>query len=480
MLWPFGKRMKPQQEPPLLWLGNDSLTMHQAYEGFWISGSIGGGKTSGPADAICRALLAEGCGFLVLTAKPGEFARWQRLCEQTGRSADLVRAAPDTGWKCDLLNYEMTHPEGTSEAAAAMIRQLLELKDRQQGGAGGERYWTDASTRYARLMIETIYRAKDRVTFMDCYRFITSTAEDKEEAASDEWKRDSFCAECLLEMVAKKGFEDAQMMADVWLHEWAILSDKTRSILFSMILGVLDNFVNSISGSMVASGETNFTPDMIAAGKVCVLDMPVLKWREPGRFFQIMFKTLTQRATLRRDVTPDMKPVVVVQDEAQLFVTEFDVEVQTVARESRLVTMFITQSLPVLYEALGGGPKAEQMSHALIGNLQTKLLCQQSDKTTNQYFSELIGESIHHFMSGSNPTGDFDLVSDLFGLDQQDRKGSIGFNSQMRAEVLPSEFTKLRKGSKANGYVVDVIAFQGGRRFSNGKTWMKVAFQQRR
>src|SRR4051812_46173395 len=101
MFW----KKKPKAPPALLTLGNDPLTVHSGYEGYWISGSIGSGKTSGPTEALCRAWLAEGAGFCVLTAKPGEYERWVRLCAEMGRSRDLIRFAPGVGWKCDLLNY---------------------------------------------------------------------------------------------------------------------------------------------------------------------------------------------------------------------------------------------------------------------------------------------------------------------------------------------------------------------------------------
>ena len=489
MVWPFRKRSRKPEEPPLLWLGKDRITMRDLYEGVWISGSIGGGKTSGPAEAVCRALLEHESrpAFLVLTAKPGEGERWKRLCEQTGRARDLVIWGPGSGLTCDLLGYEMSQPQGSAQAGAAMVAAVMRLASRQSQGGGGENvFFEKTAERMTRSMIETIHFGTGSVSFADCYRFLTSAPNTLKERDDPEWREKSYCFQCVRAMGERAADLPASAVAlngETWLKEWPSLADKTRSIIHTMISTTIDYFLSSASADLISSGETNFPiGEFLSDGGVCVNGMDYLRYREPGRFFQIAAKMTVQRYALRRDVTPDLRPIVIVQDEAQLFVTDFDVECQTVARESRLVTMFITQSLPVLYEALGGGPKAEQQAQALVANLQNKYLCQSSCHTSNQVWSTMIGESLHHFMSGSMPTGSFDLFSDLCGLDQEDRKGSIGFNSQMRAEVLPSEFTKLKKGGPAHNNIVEAICFMGGKRFaSNGnKAWMKVEFQQKR
>jgi hypothetical protein len=269
------------------------------------------------------------------------------------------------------------------------------------------------------------------------------------------------------------------MYADFWLSEWPQLSEKTRSVGYTMTTNVLDKFLSGPIRDMVSSGKSNLTPDHIMDGAVVVLDMPVLKWREPGQFFQIIFKTLVQRAALRR-VNP-ARPVCLFMDEYQFFaVPEVDMMTQTVARQAKLITVAMTQNLPMLYAAMGGGEQARQRADGLIANLQTKIICANSCKQTNEFFSELLGHSKHLFLGGSSNFGDYDPWGDWMGNDNG-MKASGSFNEHWHPDVAPASFTKAAKGGKDSGFVVEAYVFQGGRRYPQNKnrTWVKHSFQQR-
>lgn len=481
MNWLKRWQMGRYSVPPLLTLSSgDEIALHQIYEGALIVGATGSGKTSGPGDALARALLREGAGFLVLCAKPDECARWGRLCQEAGRGADLRRIGPGSPLKCDILNYTLSHPDSSVEDAAQLLDTLVDVANRK-GAQGDEQFWLLFLQRIIRQMISLVWLGKQRASISDLYRVITSAPSSPEEVGSAEWRRSSFCAECLFDAAAKAEVlpqQDLGLCASFFTQEWPRLSEKTRSIGYTMATNILEKFLTGPVAEVVSSGVTNFTPDEIADGRVVVLDMPYLKWRDPGRFMQIMFKLLVQRSVLRRDASGDAKPVVIWQDEAQLFLTEQDIEVQTVARQSRLVNVVLTQSLPVMQEALGGGQRAEQQVQALIGNLQTKFVCQQSDTATNEFFSALLGKSKHLFMNGSMPTGDYDFVGDMFGI-QPEQRGSAGFSEQWHPDVPPETFTHLRKGGTQSGLIVDAICFMGGKRLSNGKTWVKASFRQK-
>ncbi len=454
----------------------DGITLHQLSEGVLVMGATGSGKTSGAGDLVARALLREGAGFCVLTAKADEYERWERLCKETGR--ECFRMGPGSPLKCDILNYELNRPEATVEDAAQLLDTLLTVANRKSSAQGDEQFWLLFLQKIIRWLITAVWLGKQRCSMTDLYRAITSAPTCPDDVINPDWRGSSFLAGCLMEAASKVDsvpHPDLGLCIAFWSEEWPRLSEKTRSIGYTMATNIIEKFITGPVAAISSSGETNFTPEHIMGGAVCVLDMPYLKWRDPGRFFQIMFKMIVQRAALRR-ANPS-RPVVVWQDEAQLFLTEQDIEVQAVARQSKLINVMLTQSLPVIYEALGGGPRAEQQAQALIGNLQTKFLCQQSDTTTNEYFAELLGRSKHMFMSGSVPMGDYDFIGDKLGLSTQ-QPGNMGFSEQWHYDVPPSEFVFLRKGGHINRCIVDAIVHQGGRVWSNGKTWIKAAFRQ--
>jgi hypothetical protein len=473
----------PRESAGLRLTGKDVITTHQLYEGTLITGSTGSGKSSGPGDTLARHFLRERAGMLVLCAKPTEFAYWSKICAEEGRSADLVRFAPGSGVTCDLLHAALAHPEATVADAEALLSQLMEVDARSSEGRGDEAYWRVSSSKCLRYAVQAVHSARGRASLSEVYQFLVSAPTSPAQVADPAWKGGSYAAAVLHEAGTKNpGDHDTGLMLDYWLSEWPSLSDKTRSIIYSMATNLLDKFTSGPVAGMVSSGETNLPPEAVfgdgeGPGKVVVLDMPTLTWGAPGGFFQITYKTLVQKAALRRDVSKSPRPLIVWQDECQQFLTEFDVQVQALARASRVAQVSITQSLPVLYGALGGGPKAEQQAKALIGNCQTKFLGQQSDKDTNDYFSAMLGQSLHLLMGGGTQSGGTDVVGELLGTARPQANAS--YSENLQNDYPPENFTRLRKGGPPD-YTVDCVVYQGGRRFSNGRTWLPVSFQQRR
>ena len=57
---------------------------------------------------------------------------------------------------------------------------------------------------------------------------------------------------------------------------------------------------------------------------------------------------------------------------------------------------------------------------------------------------------------------------------------TAGFAETFEFEVQPREFTRLRTGGPANGWMVDGILFQNGRMFqASGRTWLETSFRQK-
>lgn len=466
------KRSPSAPHPPEPEVLQGLLTLHQAYEGLLITGGTGSGKTTGPGAEAALNLLKHGAGFCVLCAKPDEFQRWAGYCE--GLDRPVIRFAPGTEAKCDLLAYELAHGEATVEAAAQLLDMLVEVASRTGSGQGDEPFWALFAQKIFRRAIATVWLAKGTCSLSDVYKLIVSAPESVKQAISDDWQKTSFCAECVNELHTRHGDTgDAKLCRDFWAVEWPNLSEKTRSVGYAMTTNVLDKFLSGAVAEMVSSGVSTVTPEHVMDGAIVILDMPVLKWREPGQFFQIIFKTLVQRAVLRR-VNPS-RPVVVWADEAQFFtVPEVDGMVQTVARQAKLINVVLTQNLPMLISAMGGSEKARHEVDGYIANFQTKVLCANACKETNEYFSKLLGDERQYMLSGGTQQK-YDLIADFMGQSQ----GHAHFQEQWQPAVRPEDFTRLRKGGAANGFTVEALITQGGRSFWTGKTWAKAAFRQR-
>lgn len=476
--WLAKKKQRPIVSDPIPGL----LNLHQAMEGVLIMGGTGSGKTTGPGAQMAVNLLQAGAGFLVLAVKPDEYARWKGYCQATGR--ECIRFAPGSGFCCDLLDYELSHGEATVEAAAGLLDILVEVSSRQSAGQGDERFWSLFAQKIFRRAIATIWYASGHCSLTSVYRLITSAPESLDQVQDAGWRQRSYCAESILKAAQRMAANpsithEVNLCGDFWLTEWPNLSDKTRSVGYTMTTNVLDKFLSGPVMQMVSSGRSNLTPEHIMGGACVVADMSVLRWREPGQFFQIIFKTLVQRAVLRRDVSRSARPVVIWADEAQFFLLpEMDGMVQTVARQARLISVVLTQNLPTLYAAMGGSEKARHQVDGWFANHSTKIIGANSCKLTNEFWSEVFGSSRHMFFNGSTTMGDYSLVGDMFG--DSGAKATGGFSEQWHPDVTPGAFTKLRKGGKENGFIVEAYLFQGGKRYpQNGnRTWVKTAFKQ--
>ena len=168
-----------------------------------------------------------------------------------------------------------------------------------------------------------------------------------------------------------------------------------------------------------------------------------------------------------------MRPTFLWADEAHFFINSHDVSFQSTARSSRACTVYLTQMLPSYTDNIGS------MTNALLGNLQTKIFHQNSDYSTNQYASEMIGKSFQKRKTSNYNSGQNNL-NRLYENENQD-KSSYGVSTTeiLEYEFLPIEFSKLAKGSWEYENVVEGLVYQGGRIWqANGKSFLKVVFWQ--
>lgn len=441
----------------------DAITLHQAYEGVLGIGSTGSGKTSTLAH-LMAALMRQGVGMLILTAKADDFEGIARIARETGRLHDLRRFTVGSRWKLDFLNWELNSPGGSIESGAQLMSDLVDFASRTSSQNSRDPFWPMASVRQIRMAMVPIWLAYQRCSVQDVYRYITSLPYSIEQKGTKEWV-ESICAQTLLKADAvpgNKGKEDLELAAEFAVNEFPRLGDKTSAGITATSMNALMKFMHGEVRDLVASGETNLSPDDVLAGRIVMADMPVLKYCEPGQFVQLVWKLLTIRACLRRDLAVNPRPVCIWADEAQLHATpKVDSMTQAVARSHRLINVAITQNLPLLESVIG----SREETHAWVSNLQTKPIFANGDKETNEYFSAMFGQE-KELMMGGGGQQQYSLVDDFWGRPQ----GNTNWHEQWLPAVRPEDFTRLRKGGSDFGYVVDCYCFQGGRKFSNAKT----------
>ena len=179
--------------PLLCFSPHDMHTVEDSFTGAQIFGMTGSGKTSGSAQALIRAMLQAGYGFLVLCAKPGEADLWRRYAKESGRASELL-VFGDNEHGFNFLNYEMSSPQGPASAnnAVELFRKMIEAGQLFQANAGGnQKFWDDSIKELLQYSIMALYSAYGYVNLDDIIQMSTS-APKQGELQQAQWRDDSF------------------------------------------------------------------------------------------------------------------------------------------------------------------------------------------------------------------------------------------------------------------------------------------------
>lgn len=452
-------------------------TIRDACEGTQIFGATGSGKTTGSGRHLAIQMLAKGFGGLVLCAKGDEYGNWCEYATEAGRKEDdLVNFAPSQGIRFDFLDYEfqqakLQRQKGEQATGGDLTQNLVGLFSTAIAATGGDDrssstdpYWADALRQLVTNAIDLAAMANERVRLAEVNRIVITAPQSQD--VKGFIRSDAFCAECLRrandrwkkDELPEEREVDLDQTMEYWLKDFAGLAPRTRSIIVSSftsrVTGLLRGPLQPLfcPADDPPPGEKRFTitPEQTRLGKVIILNLPIKQYGEVGRFAQIIFKTIWQRAIERLPVANGDRPVLLWADESQYFVTDHDVLYQQTARSKRAATVYLTQSLPN-YHAMLSTRDPVSATHSLLGNLQTKIFHANGDPVTNEWAERMFGFE----------------VQERYGKSRTRSERSSSFTKSVqegREPIVPSRsFTTLRKGGRMNQRRVGAIVFQGGR-----------------
>ena len=469
------------RRPIIFFSEHDAWTIGDACEGTQIFGGTGSGKTSGSGATIARSFLSAGFGGLVLTVKKDEREHWERLCYQAGCSDALLVVYPQSGFKFNFLDYELNRSglgAGMTENLVNLFYTVMEVADKGKGGGGSDAYWDRTLKQLLRNAIDLITIARGSISVVDIYDLIQSAPYSQEEVRDRRWQTSSFCFELIMEAERKSKTRSRELDLEVtsryWLSEFSSLAERTRSIIVSSFTSMADCFLRGTLRDMFCT-ETNFVPELAQQGAIILLDLPVKEYGEIGLYAQVLFKQIFQQSIERRVISESPRPVFLYVDEAQYLFSEYDKLFQTTARSSRACTVYLTQNLPNYITALSGSDSRSRVD-AFMGNLQTKIFHSNGDTVTNEWAANMISKTkqFRKNLSSSTSQDGSNFMPDVTG-----RQSGFNQSETVDYQVLPHEFTTLKKGGRDNNLIVEGIIFQGGRVWEQtGKNYLYTAFQQ--
>lgn len=450
------------------WAPGEHITIADCVTGIQVFGTPGSGKTSGSVSLLAKAMMRNRWGMLVLTTKPAEADQWEKWASECGRTHDVIRVRPDGEHHFNLLDYLNRHPVRGASYPTHIADLLMELashaKPKKQGSDTSE-FFLESANQLVLQAIKLLQITGETLSLRNIGRLISSAPTHPLDAKDLDSLKGRYVAELLAKALDLLPEESAKTLRDYWLHEFAVANERTRGDVLATLSSVIFRFTEPPVKDLVASDQGNtYIPEMVDAGRILILDCPVLLYHQAGRLYQIVIKLLVQQAVLRRPIADSTRPVVIFADEAQNFATHADYNYLATCRDFRGATVYATQTIDNYKEAVG----SEDSVEALLACLVTKVFHANAGRT-NEWAEKLIASDFRMMTSDSmNQRGQQQEPS--FGRSQSEH---------LHPQVLAAEFTRLRTGGPRNTGFVDAIVFQAGRLFRQaGTPVLKTSFLQ--
>jgi type IV secretory system conjugative DNA transfer VirD4/TraG family protein len=442
----------PPNKPVLKLSDSDSWTVQDSLEGTQIIGANGSGKTSGSGTALATRFLSLGYGGLILTTKNDEYDLWANpktgYCARTGRLSDLIVLSKNGEHQFDFLEYELQRSgpgAGETLEIARLFSTVLEAAG--HGSGTSDPYWSRALGQLLNNSIDMARFATHRVSLRVLSTVVHEAPLSIDETKGEDWQAFVRAAQASVKTAGEKS--DLDLTLDYFNREFPRLNDKTRSSIVSMFTSMADVLLRGTIGSLFSGGKFTITPEQTQDGKLILIDLPVKEYGDTGRFAQMVFKYVWQKAAERRDKSKPMRPMFLWCDESQELITGYDAVFQSTARSSGVATVYLTQNISNYHARLGGGSKAVAETDSLLGSLSTKIFHANGDPTTNQWAERLFGYALVRRQGGSVSGGNT----------------TINWSESNEPVIPARKFTMLKKGSAANKNKVEAIINMTGRKW---------------
>jgi type IV secretory pathway TraG/TraD family ATPase VirD4 len=375
----------------------------------------------------------------------------------------------------NFLDYEMQQGGGHTRNITKTLTTIGEtLRSSDTDNRESSDFWNREQERLIFNAVEIVKLGTGRVTAPDLHKFISGAAMTPQQFTSEEWLT-GFHNQCLKAawQKAKTPIEehDFELAKEFWLGEFPSMADKTRSSILVGVMGILHCFNTGVVRELVST-STNFTPNDLFAGKWLLIDMATSEWSDIGSFIAGGWKYLAQKAILRRVAGPDTNVVTCWADEAQTVLTSFDAHFLAQCRSHRGCMVYLSQSLPGYYAAIGG-ENGRHSVDALLTNFHTKVFHALGDLETATWASGLVGRSLQTFTGGSITPGE-GVYDELMGRSRY----SGNFNQSFESTLQANAFLHGRTGGEANGLMCDAFVIRSGEPFASGENWVQTTFSQ--
>ena len=371
----------PRDEALLCFSPQRTLTQRAFYEGVLVLASVGKGKTT-LARTLCRALLRDGCGGLVLAVKASQVDEFisQMRCE--GRSDDCVLLGPTSDHCFNPLEQEVDPNEAT-----ALVSELAEvISGKISEGNGQDEFWSQQLTIVLRNLFTLCLEFCGRLDLCTAADLFDARANTCAQAADPSWRRSSALWATIVKARTKEPHpESVRFACEYFEQTFPSHGDRLQGSIAATVSGVLDHLRRPPLAAVFGGRSTFSMADLLNGGKVCIVAMPALESAD-GRIANALMQFCFCRAAAR--LVPRINPAFLVSDECQETVSRELMRKLALLREYKIATVLLSQNLAVLDAKIG-----QTAREALCGLMGMKIFGPQGHADTRQWAAEQIGKA---------------------------------------------------------------------------------------
>lgn len=450
---------------------DDKFTLRDLFEHVLITGATGAGKTSTLGHYLAHSILNirklsdnEKIGMVVFLYKSSDAALWREWCKQQGREEDLLVIDDSYRYTFNLLEHYK------DKEANNAVNALMNLSNLSLGGAtqgDSEQYWEQAKRQRLHRLILLNQLSGEPLNIATLYELHSSAPQHPGHLQDKAFLEHSFCMKMLNQAAQTVGEDHLQfqLIEKYFTREIPFLADRTRSSILSLTSAILEPFISSPLLHNLFCKDTTLDLDSLLTGKIVLLNLPIQQWEYSGKLAQILFKYILCKRIESRNLQTLPNPVVLWLDEYQHYITPYDFLFLSTARSSRAGCILMTQNISNLYAQIGGnGRIAEEKVNSLLSLTNHKFFLAQNGFTNNEFASKTIGQDIQKLKTAT--------------VQFQQAAGSASISEQYLYQVMPKEFTQLKRGGDQHKGIVEAYICATGKTFSNGKNHYKGLFQQ--
>lgn len=456
----------------ILNIEGNSWTVRDACTGVIVFGMTGSGKSSGPLRRIANQLLTFGYGGVVFCAKPDECDTWKEYAAQANRSDDLLFLSDLT---FNYLEYESRRSGvggGQIENLVNLYMEIVKMgKDKRGAGGTNDEYWQAAVKQLLRNSLTILRMGGESISIENIYRVIISSPS----AANNKQEDVNYCTDVMNVCIPSQLWNtpEYKLAQTFFYEEFAHLDDRTRSNTISSFSVSADAMQRGELARCFSARESTLQlEDIYRNGKILIVDYDQKSWGRLGQYAAGIIKYCFEMMIERREdiLDDDAPPCFLWADECQFFALDYDQKFQTTARSSRTMTIYATQNLGNLYDGYG-----KEKAASLLGNLGTKIFCQNGEFETNEWAAKSIGQEI--VLRKNQSFGD-SKSSSMKGDNNKSLSHSEGFSEQKDYRVDPADFSILQTGGPRGQCKVGFIFWQSGRILNTGTVFIRSTIEQ--